>query len=71
MDVPNQVNYSVFREKQRKHFICLKITKTPELVQTCLLGNSHIYIGYVFAFYYLIADLEDQLYEYQPFEKII
>lgn len=63
MDVPNQVNYSVFSEKQRKHFICLKITKTPELVQTCLLGNSliYIYIGYVFAFYYSTADSEEQL----------
>lgn len=63
MDVPNQVNYSVFSDKQRKHFICLKITKTPELVQTWLLGNSliYIYIGYVFAFYYSIADLEEQL----------
>lgn len=49
MDVPKQVNYSVFSEKQRKHFICLKLKKTPELVQTC-------YIGYVFAFYYSIAD---------------
>lgn len=63
MDVPNQVNYSVFSEKQRKHFICLKLTKTPEMVQPCLLGNSllYIYIGYVFAFYYSIADLEEQL----------
>lgn len=48
MDVPNQVNYSVFSEKQRKHFICLKITKTPELVQTCFLGNSLIYILVMF-----------------------
>lgn len=48
MDVPNQVNYSVFSDKQRKHFICLKITKTPELVQTCLLGNSLIYILVMF-----------------------
>lgn len=40
-----------------------KLQNKPELVQSCLLGNSliYIYIGYVFAFCYSIADLEEQL----------
>lgn len=61
MDVPNQVNYSVFSEKQRKHFIWFE--NYENAWQTCLLGYSLVACisVMVLLFYNSIADLEDQL----------